>query len=330
MILLVLLTATYCLLRRRKQGLPFFLGINLKGSKFSLGRGGSDSGSQGVGIGQRTSDIGNVESGYGHAAVGVVPAEKSHEGEIQNPAQGPAPTQTAEAVAQDQMSTGELVDTTSMGVAAAAAAVATAAEAGSRSRTDPGSTVIDIPELSESHRFSGNTQDDTIHSNNTASGVNDRQQTPADSLAAKSIESAPLIGAVEGKHSRLYRAASAPNRGVITTIRPEHHQQQMQQLQFEQDLEAENQRNQLSPQEQAYLSFGKQSGIGLVSNTDAFINPGPPPLPPLSRTRSNRNSKKGYTQPIHIRAQRDGASSSTAQEHAAKSEAHNPGLYGYM
>ncbi|KAG0006330.1 hypothetical protein BGZ79_003795 [Entomortierella chlamydospora] len=215
MILLVLLTAIYCFLRRRRQGLPFFLGVNLKGSKISLGRGGNDSGSQGVGVGQRASDIGNIESGYGHAVVGVVPAEKSHEGETQNPAQGPAPTETAEAVAQDQMSTGEPVDTTSTSVAAAAAAAATAAtaaEAGSRSIVDPGATVIDIPELSESHRFSGNTQDDTVHSNNAASGVNDRQQTPADSLAAKSIESAPLIGAVESKHSRLYRAASGPTR----------------------------------------------------------------------------------------------------------------------
>ncbi|KAF9360074.1 hypothetical protein BGX26_010620, partial [Mortierella sp. AD094] len=413
---LLVLLISFCILRRRKQGVPFFFGINRKGSRISLSRGGSGSSSHGGGVGQGASDIGNAENGYGHAAAsrtdsnavaGVVLAEKSLEDGAQNLARGPTPTETAEAVARGQMNTGESAGTTSTRVAAAAAAATAAhlrhhptvtsaiADVGSGSMANPGMTLVDIPELPEpqhSEALSGNRQD-AVYSIDAASGVNDRQpshQNPADSLTAKSVEALPLVTAVDSKNSRLHRAVSAAsiklglqstrppphltqdprqshqlqragssgslssgflcnnflfrsdskipstsNRGVITTIRPEHHQQQMRQLQLEQDLEVGNQGDQPSPREQTYPTFGRQSGIGLISSNDAFTNPGPPPpLPSSARSRSKNaksgtaNQKRGYSQPIYIRAQLDGASPA-AQEHAAKSEAHNPGLYGY-
>ncbi|KAF8967569.1 hypothetical protein BGZ46_000143 [Entomortierella lignicola] len=144
------------------------------------------------------------------------------------------------------------------------------------------------------------------------------------------------------------RARSSSNRGVVTTIRPEHHQQQIRQIQLDQGIDFEAQEHQqINPnntnaldgkQNKKPSTFGKHSGIGLISNKEAFTNPGPPPLPPSAQllfdsympTGSGKGKpKRGYKQPIHIKPQRQRAPS-TPQEQAAKSDAHNPGLYGYM
>ncbi|KAF9113418.1 hypothetical protein BGX27_001593 [Mortierella sp. AM989] len=146
--------------------------------------------------------------------------------------------------------------------------------------------------------------------------------------------------------ARTPRASSTSMRGFITTIRPEHHQQQIRQRELEQEFEIEDQLDQqtsLRDDGQSLLpGFDHRSGMGLISNKDAFTNPGPPPpLPVSAQARSLLNNvatrsvsarlKRGNTQPIHIRAQpQRHRTSSTAQEHALKSEAHNPGLYGYM
>ncbi|KAF9436958.1 hypothetical protein BGZ76_002461 [Entomortierella beljakovae] len=414
--LLVLLAAIY-ILRRHRKGDLFFFGIKRKGSKISMSRGNSGN-----------SDIGNIESGYGHItsetvnnteAVAVINDSQSSTSISQTTSHEQTPSEAAEDAAWGLMSSGYSANVTSTSRSTEPSYVA--AKVLPRDTNQIGTILVDIPEVSETSEshlsevdFFENENGEAVSvTNNSVSGGGELPRastiTLGQQLVHTTIESSKptkrkksrLHRAVSTASSKLafwsteskektrlgrvgsttststssrhfpagfkitsdpnapphiqniQRASSNPNRSVIATIRPEHHQQLLRQIQLEQDIDTEEQSDQdsgssrdmpryplvLKSSGKQYSGFDQQSGIGLVSSKDAFVNPGPPPLPPPARSRSNlhiniksgasSNLKRGLTQPAHARTQRSRAAP-TAEEHAAKSGAHNPGLYGYM
>ncbi|KAI8598669.1 hypothetical protein EDD21DRAFT_381839 [Dissophora ornata] len=134
------------------------------------------------------------------------------------------------------------------------------------------------------------------------------------------------------------RGQPNPSGNVITTIKPEHQQQQMRQLQIENDSAYNSQgrsdgdyRPMLRNYRQLVNSGYDIQGSGIrTSDTEVFTNPGPPPQPPqLAATPSTRlaqPSSRGYAYPIHIRPQTrvSGIQQTLGSGNNAQT------LYGYM
>ncbi|KAI7831589.1 hypothetical protein BC939DRAFT_499023 [Gamsiella multidivaricata] len=128
---------------------------------------------------------------------------------------------------------------------------------------------------------------------------------------------------------------------LVTTIRPEHHEQQLRQMRFEHALEYKRRSGgpddadtaQLLIQQQNYRlpavgssvedlnGKGKATGIR-TSGMEVFMNPGPPPLPPPTRPLSHR-AQRVRTRPPKMHHLKAGVDSSGAG-------VEDEGLYGYM